>query len=181
MPHELVLRHPPLKAPPEFTSEPIDVYHPGYDNDVVPLMSFPGYDSKEGDLWHDFAHTACAIISNNRFDGWLSISQDPEAPHVSGELIAPGKYWWHVPQGRYEFIPPCDLFLMITQTLHNHMPSSQIFAAGSSLCLFPKSGHPRHRKGTRWKVHVRCLGKVTHRTMLTLFQALRLSGSARVG
>ena len=77
----------------------INIYHPGYDKEVVPLLFFPGYDSKEGHLWYDFAHTACAIVSNNQFDGWLSTSRDPRSPRFSGNLLAPGDYWWHLPGG----------------------------------------------------------------------------------
>lgn len=77
----------------------INIFHPGYDDALVPLLLFRGFDSKEGDLWHDFAHTACAIITNNRFDGYLSTSRDSQSSHVSGDLLAPGNYWWHLPGG----------------------------------------------------------------------------------
>ena len=103
MPHELVLRDCRAKAPIP-TPIPIKIYHPGYDDEVVPLIAFPGYDSKEGDLWYDFAHTACAIISNNRFDGWLSTSRDPQLPRFSGELLVPGDYWWHLPGGNMNIL-----------------------------------------------------------------------------
>ena len=98
MPHELLLRHFQPKAPAPSPDREIKIYHPGYD-EVVPMLCFPGYDSKEGDLYYDSAHTACAIISNNRFDGWLSTSKDPQLPQFSEELLAPGNYWWHVPGG----------------------------------------------------------------------------------
>ena len=100
MPHELILRDcqvPPSK--PALMRRRVDIYHPGYDDEVVPLLSFSGYDSKEGGLWYHFAHTACAIITNNQFDGWLSTSRDQQSPRYSGELLAPGDYWWHLPGG----------------------------------------------------------------------------------
>ena len=100
MPHELILRDYQTKVPkPTLIPRQINIYHPGYDDEVVPLVSFPGYDSKDGGLWYDFAHTACAIISNNRFEGWLSTSRDRQSPHFSGKLLAPGDYWWHLPGG----------------------------------------------------------------------------------
>ena len=101
MPHELVLQSPRGEAPrPSFIPRQINIYHPGYENDPAPLLLFWGYDSTEGDLWHDFAQVACAIISNNRFDGWLSTSRDPQSSRCSGELLAPGDYWWHLPGGK---------------------------------------------------------------------------------
>ena len=103
MPHELILRHVQPKAPaPSLADRMIEIYHPGYDDDV-PMIVFLGFDSEEGDLYYDFARTACAIISNNRFDGWLSTSKNPQLPQSSGELLAPGNYWWHVPGGNTIF------------------------------------------------------------------------------
>jgi hypothetical protein len=80
-------------------STEIQIFHPGYDDDIVPLISFGGYDTKDGYLWYDVAHTACAIITNNQFHGWLSMGRDSQSPRVSGELLAPGDYWWHIPGG----------------------------------------------------------------------------------
>ena len=100
MPHELILQDYRVKAPkPTLIPRLIKIYHPGYHDEVVPLISFSGYDSQEGHLWYDLAHTACAIISNNQFDGWLSTSRDAQSPRFSGELLAPGDYWWHLPGG----------------------------------------------------------------------------------
>ena len=97
---ELVIGDRRVKASkPTFMPRQINIYHPGYDEEVVPLISFTGYDSKEGYLWYDTVHTACVIISNNQFDGWLSTSRDPRSPRFSGELLAPVKYWWHLPGG----------------------------------------------------------------------------------
>lgn len=100
MSHELVLQECRGK-PPKVPDMPrqIKIFHPGYDDKIVPLMYFPGYDSKEGDLWYDVAHTACAIITNNRFDGYLSTRRDSQSSRVSGDLLAPGNYWWHLPGG----------------------------------------------------------------------------------
>lgn len=100
MPSELIQRDPCVKRPPlSHTPKLINIYHPGYENNDAPLLVFPGYDSSQGDLWHDLAHTACAIISNNQFDGYISRSKDPESTRVLEELLAPGNYWWHVPRG----------------------------------------------------------------------------------
>lgn len=100
MPHELVLRECRGQPPPmPDVPREINIFHPGYDDVVVPLLAFSGYDSEEGDLWYDFAHTACAIVTNNRFDGYLSTSKDSKSLPVVGELLAPGNYWWHLPEG----------------------------------------------------------------------------------
>ncbi|MCJ1463961.1 hypothetical protein MMC07_002571 [Pseudocyphellaria aurata] len=98
MHHELIQRD--CRAKPSklaLLPREIDIYHPGYEDELVRLLALSGYDSKEGDLWYGFAHTACAIISNNQFDGWLSTSRNPQSPRFSGELLAPGDYWWHLP------------------------------------------------------------------------------------
>ena len=107
MAHKLILRDRRTKAP-KTTPGPrqISIYHPGYDKDI-PLISFQGYDSEEGDLWHNFAHTACAIISNNQYNGWLSAMgigciesdsrwiepQKSPAPRVGNPLTIPIRYF----------------------------------------------------------------------------------------
>ena len=110
MASELVLRDPRVPRP---GPKPvlINIYHPGYHDEFILLMSFPGYDSRKGHLWHNFAHTACAIISNNRFDGWLSRSRDPQSIRFSGDLLEPGDYWWHLPGGKSESFVSYGLLL----------------------------------------------------------------------
>ena len=122
MPRELVLRHPQTKAPElSLTNREIKIYHPGYDDEDALMISFPGYDSEEGDLYYDFAHTACAIVSNNHFDGWLSTSRNPQVPRFSEELLAPGKYWWHLPGGNTNSLR-CVIHCLL------HLDSAQPYA-----------------------------------------------------
>lgn len=99
MSDELRLRDP-LPEPRTLSFGLISVYHPGYPDDDAPLIALRGYDSDKGHLWHEVARTACAIICNNRFDGWLSQSKDSQAARFEGELLPSGVYWWHVPDGR---------------------------------------------------------------------------------
>lgn len=48
--------------------------HPGYDDPFNVLLTLRAHDSPEGGIHFGLAHTACAIVANNRWDGWLSTS-----------------------------------------------------------------------------------------------------------
>ncbi|ORY70986.1 uncharacterized protein BCR38DRAFT_321259, partial [Pseudomassariella vexata] len=79
----------------------ISVRHPGYDENDVPLLSLYGFDDAQGGLYYGLLHTACAIVADNRFDGYLSASSLPEAARLQvvnrDEILAAGEYWFHVP------------------------------------------------------------------------------------
>ena len=115
MSDELRLRDA-LPEPRSLSFGSISIYHPGYPDDDAPLLALRGYDSDEGHLWHEVASTACAIICNNRFDGWLSQSKDSEAARFEGELLPSGDYWWHVPNGRSFVACPLSLSTNLTDS-----------------------------------------------------------------
>lgn len=89
----------PVPQPTNLAYGTIAIYHPGYPDGDAPLLALRGYDTEQGHLWRDVAHTACAIICNNRFDGWLSKFKSSDAERFDDELLPSGKYWWHMPHG----------------------------------------------------------------------------------
>jgi len=82
----------------------ITIYHPGYESENAPLFSLPVVDSatdgsKRG-IHYGTLHTACAIVANNRFDGFLSREKSPSGvPSDIGihDIVEEGRYYFHVP------------------------------------------------------------------------------------
>lgn len=69
--------------------EHVKIFHPGYEDEKAPLITFIGVDT--GGLAREVAFTACAIISNN-FSGWL----ENKDGRVDDPVLAAGDYWWHL-------------------------------------------------------------------------------------
>ena len=61
-------------------SRPIRFRHPGYSEPNLLLMLF-GFDSAQGSLHHETARLACALVANNRWDGYLS--ETPSGPPIT--------------------------------------------------------------------------------------------------
>lgn len=81
----------------------VSVYHPDYTDHGAVLLSLPATDgdSHMPGVYRDTIHTACAIIANNRFDGYISSSRDPHA--APGNLhdihiLPAGTYYFHLPR-----------------------------------------------------------------------------------
>ncbi|KAK9781331.1 hypothetical protein SCARD494_14142 [Seiridium cardinale] len=74
----------------------IIIRHPGYAEDDMPLLVFYGLDDATGGLYHNIARTACAIVADNRFDGYISTSPRPRQPNAdansSATILAGGNY-----------------------------------------------------------------------------------------
>ena len=81
----------------------VSVYHPDYTDHGAVLLSLPATDgdSQTPGVHRDTIHTACAIIANNRFDGYISASRDPHAAHGDLDhihILPAGTYYFHVPR-----------------------------------------------------------------------------------
>ncbi|KAH9808146.1 hypothetical protein Tdes44962_MAKER06327 [Teratosphaeria destructans] len=105
---------PPLTSPLEhqtalLADAAVRVRHPGYppdDNNL--LVHFAATDiSTDGvqGVTSGIVHCACAIVANNRFDGFLSASQDYAAAlqnqvstQQAGHILPAGDYYFHVPR-----------------------------------------------------------------------------------
>jgi hypothetical protein len=81
----------------------VKLLHPGYEDAEILLM-LPAVDGARRDSTpYAVAHAAAAIVANNRFDGWLSISSKGEPPLDSTvDLIPAGNYYFHVPSDNGE-------------------------------------------------------------------------------
>jgi hypothetical protein len=78
--------------------------HPGYPDDANILLQFSPCDETNG-IHYQTAHVACAIVADNRWDGYFSI--DKEGTHRIEPLnpdasLEEDEYYFHVPEGRYE-------------------------------------------------------------------------------
>lgn len=80
----------------------LKVRHPAYDSSTNIIASFASTDN-DGDTYgvqFHMVHTACAIIANNRFDGWFSTSENATAAKIQldDNAILPAQdYFFHVP------------------------------------------------------------------------------------
>jgi len=81
----------------------VSVYHPEYTDHGAVLLSLPATDgdSQTPGVHRDTIHTACGIIANNRFDGYISASRDPHAVHGDLDhthILPAGTYYFHLPR-----------------------------------------------------------------------------------
>lgn len=97
-------QHPlqPLPLPTPSRSTRVVVKHPGYGGCGATLFTLSACDGAGGDRADfDTLLTACAIVTCNRFDGWLS--SDLQGKEVVGAdahgLVAAATYFFHVPAG----------------------------------------------------------------------------------
>ncbi|GAB1729066.1 hypothetical protein NU195Hw_Modified_129t1 [Hortaea werneckii] len=84
-------------APKAFCQR-ITIKHPGYggSNTLFALSACDGTGA-EGKAHYPTVHSACAIIANNRYDGWLSstLSGEPRLRPDCEDLIPAGTYYLH--------------------------------------------------------------------------------------
>lgn len=72
--------------------------HPAFPASTNRLITLPALDHPDGGIHHGTAHTACAIIAGNRFDGYLATSPDGPPIVSSPDTILTGSdYFFCVP------------------------------------------------------------------------------------
>lgn len=72
--------------------------HPGYQLEHDRLFRLACFDTASG-LHYGTAHTVCAIIANNAFDGYLTATRDgPRLELEYDDLLTAREYWFHVSQ-----------------------------------------------------------------------------------
>lgn len=78
----------------------VNLRHPGYSDNRNILMVLPALDHPGGGIHHETARIACAIISNNRWDGFLSETRDGAPVQLGPDVILRGdNYYFKVPDG----------------------------------------------------------------------------------
>jgi hypothetical protein len=93
---------PGFEAPARKTTF-VDLRHPGYPgypDGRNTLLLLPAYDSNG--LHHVTARIACAILANNRWDGYFSLTRDGPAIHLGDDdmLVSDTPYYFVVPTGK---------------------------------------------------------------------------------
>lgn len=79
----------------------IKFLHPGYKDEANILLQFDAYDAESGIHYHT-AHTACAIVANNRWDGYFSTDIDGRQrvePSSMDDSLQDDAYYFQVPEG----------------------------------------------------------------------------------
>ena len=75
----------------------IRLRHPAYDDTTNILLVFPGLDHCDGGIHHGTARMACAIIANNRWNGFLTDTRDGERMDIEDNGILRGEdYYFRV-------------------------------------------------------------------------------------
>ena len=71
--------------------------HPSYPPENL-LFILRGFDNNRGELHHAPAHLACAIMTDNRFDGYLAESRDGQPLNLAEDgLLTKREYYFLVP------------------------------------------------------------------------------------
>lgn len=83
----------------------IQFLHPAYNTGANKFLELNAWDAEAGGMHYGLAHTACAIIANNRFDGYFSTERMPGRQMLNADWnqILPlnsGGYYFHVPEGK---------------------------------------------------------------------------------
>lgn len=79
----------------------INFRHPKYPHPTNILLRFSACDKNNG-IHYQTAHDACAIIANNRWDGYLSTDAEGAGriePLSPNESLDKDDYYFHVPEG----------------------------------------------------------------------------------
>ncbi len=103
---DTVQPRPPYKTPshndggqnlPTHGQHKVNLRHPGYEGNNI-LITLPALDHPEGGIHHETARVACAIVADNRWDGYLSETERREEISMppDGVLRKP-EYYFHVP------------------------------------------------------------------------------------
>jgi len=117
----------------------ITIYHPGHESENAPLFGLPVVDSatdgsKRG-IHYGTLHTACAIVANNRFDGFLSREKSPSGVPLDigiHDIVGEGRYYFHVPN-----VEDCEPYEVVS------CPANWTFPHGDIPKLFLDLGNNR--------------------------------------
>jgi len=73
--------------------------HPGYDDANNILILLQASDHSDGAFHHETARIACAIIADNRWDGYFTTTRNGPRVDVPGNGLLPsGSYYFQVPK-----------------------------------------------------------------------------------
>jgi hypothetical protein len=92
-------RHSDGKHLPAYDSSfKVHFRHPGYSDSNNILIILPGLDHVEGGIYIYTVQNACAILANNRWDGFLTERRDGPQVDLGPDRVLRGKdYYFHVP------------------------------------------------------------------------------------
>ncbi|KAJ5715994.1 uncharacterized protein N7483_013175 [Penicillium malachiteum] len=107
--------------------------HPGYAENHNILLTLPALDS--GGIHHGTAHTACAILANCRWDGFLSLHRD--GPRLSADLddVLPHRqYYFRIEDEElYPVVPTFDHFRCPTSLPPSYLSAHVEFSSADDV------------------------------------------------
>ncbi|KAJ9634067.1 hypothetical protein H2199_009140 [Coniosporium tulheliwenetii] len=132
-PDEVVLREydPPKAAQPSATfsgsyHHKIAFRHPGYRDEFEQnvLLTLYAFDNHSRALHHATAHTVCALVACNAWDGYFTRTRDGERLQLTADgLLTEKEYYFHVPGNtRYPVYPTFSSWKFPKDNLPPHWP-----------------------------------------------------------
>ncbi|TKA64736.1 hypothetical protein B0A49_11887 [Cryomyces minteri] len=112
----------PLDFDPEFD---ISFRHPAYKDPSDILIILPGLDHPQGGIHHHTALAACAIVANNRFDGWFTEDREGKVPvNVPSDGVLQNRDYYFQVTSNYKEVYPIVPNFAHWEFPHNRLPSS---------------------------------------------------------
>ncbi|KAF1958577.1 hypothetical protein CC80DRAFT_441077 [Byssothecium circinans] len=112
--------------------------HPGYSDTGNILLALPALDHPQGGIHHETARIACAILANNRWEGFLTETRAGQPAQVGPDGILQGKnYYFLVSQEA-----PDDKYAVVPSFGHWRFPHDNLPQFWAS-CEPPKLPHDR--------------------------------------
>lgn len=68
--------------------------HPGYPDTGNILLALPALDHPQGGIHYETARVACAILANNRWDGFLTETQTGDRTEIGPDIILRKKNYY---------------------------------------------------------------------------------------
>ncbi|KAK4980597.1 hypothetical protein LTR42_000905 [Elasticomyces elasticus] len=134
----------------EHVNKRITVHHPGYTGTSDILIVLLAADGLNGGLDLETTLTICAILADNRFDGYISRNNAVGASPVRSDedLLASGEYFFHVPHPAIDGSTPTSAGFACFRTFICNILELIFPTTGSLASLMPNSwdgashGHP---------------------------------------
>lgn len=119
--------------------------HPGYSDTGNILLALPALDHPQGGIHHETARIACAILANNRWEGFLTETRTGQPVQVDSDGILRGKnYYFRISQDAVD-----DKYAVVPSFAHWRFPHEDL-PQSWTLCEPPRlpAGRPLPRQSS---------------------------------
>ena len=100
--------------------------HPGYNDTANTLMTLAALDHPEGGIHYETARIACAIVANNKWDGFLTETRSGKSVQVAADGILRGQnYYFRVSENAIDGMFTNQLSLVCQPTNMRYQTNTQ--------------------------------------------------------